>query len=1074
MTEPAKNFIVYKASAGSGKTYTLVKEYLKLVLANPLKYRHILAVTFTNKAAYEMKSRVVAYLKLLSDVADKNVPEKEKEQIRAKNSALIQDLSKATKLNETELSARANVVLHKILHNYSDFAISTIDSFVQKIIRTFAYDLKLSQNFEVELDAKRVLSEAVDVILSYAGSDEDITKMLIEFIKQKMDDGKTWEIEKDLKTFSEQLLNENTRKYLGLFAGINLGEFSKAIAASFVRRKTLDKEAKQQAAGVLTLIKGHQIDPKSFFQGSKGIPGFFQKVAANGLGAASTNSYCEKAVNEDLWYSKTTPPGEKEKIDTIKDRISASYKIIFSHVVEFRDLGLIIRSLYPLSLLSQIEKETETIKAEENIIFISDFYRKIHEQLLNEPVPFIYQRAGEKYEHYFIDEFQDTSVLQFQNMLPLIENSMASGNANLIVGDGKQAIYRWRNGEVMQFASLPEIYKKPDLPHFDDIEKSISRNIMDYGEYEKGVNNINFRSKTEIVNFNNGLFDFFSAEVLDENKSKIYQHQAQQAKPGNDGGYVSIKFFEGGAAYSDNQLNGILEIIKELAGAGAPLNDMAVICRINKQAADAASYLLQNGIDVVSSESLLLGSSQKVNFIISIFRYLADPDNELAAAFILYFLQHNLKPDLSLNQLILLYQSIKANKPQKYPLNKVFEHFGLALKFENLAAIPLYDLAELLIRAFGFTAPPDPFMVYLLDAVNEFTGDNTPGMQDFLEWWDEKGAGKSIVVPDKLDAVRIMTIHKAKGLEFPIVIYPFADESVKIKDAGTWVDNTFEYCPGIPAFPINISQKALAGTSFESLYLQEKSSAELDLLNICYVALTRPEEQLYILSKKYEKDEGSSFGSLLKKYLKHTGKWSDEKDLYEFGSRSGSMIQHHKPEKNNTVIPENIFSTDWTDKMVIRYNSAILWEDDETARSISWGNIVHKVLSEIREEADIPEVIAKMVLEGVITDADAGKIREYLDKLMQNHEFSRFFGPGLHVLTEAEILTPDNNVYRPDRIIFEKEHNIVIDFKTGAAREDHKTQVRNYARLLTEINGKPCELYLVYLQKQPRVERLDN
>jgi len=1072
MTEPAKNFIVYKASAGSGKTYTLVKEYLKLVLVNPLKFRHILAVTFTNKAAYEMKSRVITYLKFLSDLEGKNISEKEKEFIRSKNSALIRDLSYVTKLNEPELSVRAKVVLHKILHNYSDFAISTIDSFVQKIIRTFAYDLKLSQNFEVELDSKRVLSEAVDILLSYAGTDEDITKMLIEFIKQKMDDGKNWDIEKDLKIFSEQLLKEDTQKFIGLFGNMNLDDFSKAISGSFVRRNALDKEAGKQAAAVLKLIADNQIDPKSFFQGSKGIPGFFLRVARDGLGAASTNSYCEKAVNEDIWYSKTTPAAEQEKIDAIKDNITAAYNIIIRQVVEFHDLSLIIRSLYPLSLLSQIEKETETIKAEENIIFISDFYRKIHEQLLNEPVPFIYQRAGEKYEHYFIDEFQDTSVLQFQNMLPLIENSMASGNANLIVGDGKQAIYRWRNGEVMQFASLPQIFNKPDLPHFDDIERSVSRNIINYDEYEAGVKNINFRSKSEIINFNNGLFDFLSAEVLDEEKRKIYQHQSQQIKPGNNGGYVRIKFFEAGTEYPDKQLNTILEIVNELTGSGTSLNDIAVICRANQLAADVASHLLHNGIDVVSSESLLLGSSQKVNFIISIFRYLTDPDDELAAAFILYYLQHNLKSEFSLNQLILLYQSIKANKQQKYPLNEVFKHFDITLEFEKIAAMPIYDLAEFLIRIFGFTATPDPFIVYLLDAINEFTSDRTPGMQDFLEWWDEKGAAKSIVVPDKLDAVRIMTIHKAKGLEFPVVIYPFADESVKVKDATTWVENTFGYCPGIPAFPINISQKGLKGTSFESHYLQEKSSAELDMLNISYVALTRPENQLYVLSKKYEKDEGTSFGSLLKKYLKHIGKWSDENDQYEFGDRSVSMISDQKAEKSNTIIPENIFSTDWTDKMVIRYNSSILWEDDETAKSISWGNVIHQVLSEIRRAEDIPEVTMKMVLEGIITNADAEKIRKYLDELMADPEFNKFFGPGLNVLTEAEILTPDNNVYRPDRIILEKEINTVIDFKTGAEKESHNTQVNNYADLLTEINGKPCEKYLIYLHEKVQIVKV--
>ncbi|HNW88728.1 MAG TPA: UvrD-helicase domain-containing protein [Bacteroidales bacterium] len=1072
MADPTKNFIVYKASAGSGKTYTLVKEYLKLVLADPNKYRHILAVTFTNKAAYEMKSRVITCLKLLSDMGDGNISEKEKQEIRTKNATLIRELSVASGLNESELAARSNMVLHKILHNYSDFAISTIDSFVQKIIRTFAYDLKLAQNFEIELDSERVLSEAVDVLFSYAGSDEEITSILIEFIKQKMDDGQNWDIENDLKTFAGQLLKEDTQKYIALFSNMDLEVFPKAINGAFARRNLSDKNARKLAADILKIIADNNIDPKSFYQGNRGIPAFFQQLAQNGLRAASPNSYCAKAVDEDVWYSKSTPETEKQKIDAIKDTIAGAYTAVLPMHADYLNLTVIIKSLYPLSLLSQIEKETEAIKADENLIFISDFYRKINEQLLNEPVPFIYQRAGEKYEHYFIDEFQDTSVLQFQNMLPLIENAMASGNANLIVGDGKQAIYRWRSGEVMQFAALPEIYKKPELAHFNDIEKAITRNIINYEDYADGIKNVNYRTKSEIINFNNGLFEFLAAELLDDDKKKIYDNNVQQVKPGNIGGYVRIRFFEGGETYADEQLNNILEIITELKAAKTSLKDIAVICRANQQAADIASFLLHNGIDVVSSESLLLSSSQKVNFIISLFRYLNSPDDELAAAFILYYLQDNYQTEYNLNRLILMYQSLKKDHQQKYPLNEIFKLFNIEIDCGKISLIPLYDLSEYLIRLFDFTGKPDPFVIYFLDAVNEFVSNNTPGIPDFIEWWDDKGAGKSIVVPDKLDAVKIMTIHKAKGLEFPVVIYPFADESVKTKGASIWVENTFGYCPEIPAFPINVTKKSLEGTSFENYYLQENSNAKLDMLNICYVALTRPEDRLYILSKKYDNDRGAGFGFLLKKYLKHIEKWDENSDVVEFGDSLVPPPLVKQPEKNNTVIPEKIFSSGWADKMVIRYNSSILWEDEETAKSISWGNVIHKILSEIRQAEDTAGVIARMVLEGVISDTDAEKINKYLDELMTKPEFKKFFEPGLNVLTEAEILTPAHEVYRPDRIIFEKDKNFIIDFKTGAVKETHKTQITNYADLLVEINGKPVEKYLIYLREDVSIVKV--
>jgi len=1067
-----KNFIVYKASAGSGKTYTLVKEYLKLVLADPGKYRHILAVTFTNKAAYEMKSRIISYLTAISDLNDKCPEKARQDEIRLKYAALMNELSKHTGLNESDLSYMATMVLQRILHNYSDFAISTIDSFVQKIIRTFAYDLKLSQNFEVELDSERVLSEAVDVLLSYAGSDDTLTDMLIEFIKQKIEDGRSWDIESDLKEFSKLLLKEDARKFIGLFSNLSLGDFSKEIGSLYGNRKLLENEAAKTASEIMNIIRENNIELKSFYQGTKGIPGFFLKVLSNGLADVTGNSYCEKAINEDVWYSKSLAENEKIKIDEIKAQISEAYLRIIPMIRKFRDINVVLKSLYPLSLLSQIEKETETIKENENIIFISDFYSKIHEQLLNEPVPFIYQRVGDKYEHYFIDEFQDTSVMQFQNMLPLIENSLASAKTNFIVGDGKQAIYRWRNGEVMQFASLPQIFDKPDLPHFDDIEKSILRNISDYNTSGLNSGNTNYRSKSEIVNFNNNLFDYLANEMLDADKRKIYDAHSQQVKPGNDGGYVQIKFFEENAEYLDNQLNYVFDLVTKLRTSGVSFKDLAVICRSNRQATDIASHLLKNGIDVVSSESLLLGSSGKVSFIVAVFRYLSNPGDDLAAAYILFFLCKNYESDFTFNGLMHDYSDQKKLHDKKFVLPDLIGLFDFHLDFEIISLMPLYDLSEFLIRHFRFNLAPDPFIIYFLDAVNEFVSGEHTGVRDFVEWWDEKGSARSIVVPDKLDAVKVLTIHKAKGLEFPVVIFPFADESATVKGANIWLENTSEYCPGIPAFPLAITQKNLINTSFEDYFDREKSSAALDMLNICYVALTRPEQQLYILTKKYSGKEGKNFGALLKNYLQHIERWHDNNDLYEFGSFTDFIDSGAKSESTLTFVPENISSVDWHEKAVIRYNSSVLWPDDEQSGGVHWGNVIHQILSKIRVKDDIDHVIDETVGEGLLTLDNAEQVRNFVKAQMLNPEFSRFFENGLEVLTEAEILTPENELYRPDRVIFEKDKNIVVDFKTGVEKDVHKTQIGNYADIITEINKKPSEKYLVYLQKELRVIKI--
>lgn len=1066
-----KKFIVYKASAGSGKTYTLVKEYLKIVLSDPEKYRRILAVTFTNKAANEMKSRVITYLLTISSLDESE--SEENNELRKKYASLIEILGKTTGLDEKKLAFRSRLVLEKILHNYSDFAISTIDSFVQRIIRTFAYDLKIPQNFDVELDAKRVLSQAVDVLLSYAGADEAITRVLVEFVKQKMSEGKNWDVVDELKIFSEELLKEDTQKYIQLFRDFTLNDFRAVINSVFAQMNKLNQEADAIAHNVLNTIDKRNIDVKSFFQGSKGVMLLFTKLAQNRLGNTDVNKNATKTIEEDKWYSSTAPQADKNAINAVKSLITESYYRIVELLASFRNLSLLSRNLYPLSLLNLIEKEVEAIKSETNLIFISDFYRKIHEQLLNEPVPFIYQRTGEKFEHFFIDEFQDTSVLQFQNMLPLIDNSLASANLNLIVGDGKQAIYRWRNGEVMQFASLPDMYSKPPLTHFDDIEKNLKRSFAPYDIYDEQASNINYRSRKEIISFNNQLFSFLAEKFNDESVKDIYSRIEQNIKPGNTGGYVNIIFIER-EDYKNKQLDKVLEIVMNLKHEQVPLNDIAVVCRTNIESASVAAHLMKNSVDVVSSESLWLSASPEVNMLISMVKFLQNNNDELAVGYILFYISKHYSLENAPEYLINLYhERCKEDKLPLTALNELFIEAGIDINLHFLSSLPLYDLNEEIIRSLKLNIPSNPFVVFYLDAIAEFSRKNNLNPLDFIEWWNEIGYSKSISVPEELDAVKIMTIHKAKGQEFPVVIYPFADEAAESKGKISWIKMPDKLFHHMPAIPVQITKSALEGTDYYCLYEQEKLRSVIDMLNICYVALTRAENQLYVITKKEEKSGEAKFGILLQDFLKSEGLWSDDKLFYEFGDSSYRYTDTVKEGKHiEKVTPDYIISENWLEKINIRYNSNVLWDDDVKAEGMKWGNIVHDVLSGIKDFDDAKNIIDNMLTEGIVNEREADEIKNYVNEMFSDTEISQFFSPGLDVRTEADIITPENKLYRPDRVIFEKDRSIVIDFKTGAEQDKHKTQILNYAALLSDINGKSCDKYLIYLQEKARLVKV--
>jgi ATP-dependent exoDNAse (exonuclease V) beta subunit len=525
------SFTVYRSSAGSGKTFTLVKEYLKIILQDTDSFRNILAVTFTNKAAAEMKHRVLRYLEELA-----NPPIPLSEHLLA---ALIND----TGLSETEIRFKAAGALKKILHHYSDFAIGTIDSFSHRIIRAFAHDFGLPVNFEVELDSDKLIETAVDLLLDKVGDDEPLTALLVNFLESKMEDDKSWAIDKTLVNFSRLLLDEESQQHLLKLRALSADDF-KTIAL-FLRKKIRDfgKSVSDEASVARNVIREAGLGHQAFANGRYGISWYFEQIASGRYDKIIPSSKISGMVSKDSWHSNKATSAEKSAIESIRPVLLETYEklqsLIATSYPAYTLYTLLETSIYPLAVLNSIDRIMQEFKKQNNIIHISEFNSRIASIVLFEPVPFIYERIGEKYHHVLIDEFQDTSALQWQNFVPLIENSLASGYFNLVVGDGKQAIYRWRNGDVEQFTALPALKGSNENPVIRDREEALDRN------FQEELLNRNFRSKQEIVSFNNDFFGFIIG-FLDESLAKVYAGLTQEADSAKEGGYIRISFIDKG------------------------------------------------------------------------------------------------------------------------------------------------------------------------------------------------------------------------------------------------------------------------------------------------------------------------------------------------------------------------------------------------------------------------------------------------------------------------------------------------------------------------------------------------
>jgi len=1054
-----KKFAVYNSSAGSGKTYTLVKEYLKIALKtkDSNQYRNILAITFTNKAAAEMKERVINALQALSGI----------EKLEGTPKFLQLDLLKPIQagglgIDENEIAFRSKNVLRSILHNYNDFGISTIDKFTHKIIRTFAHDLHLPLNFEIEIDETEVLSKCIDMIISEVGVNKKITKLLVEYTNKKANDEESWQIEKDLFKFSKNLLKDDGELYLEKVRKLNIDDFDNIKKQINIQLKQFEEELKQLAGTALALIEKEGIEEKSFSRGF--YPNYWKKIlkyaeVMDSKSCPPTETVVKTIAGEKNWYAAKVDSNQKQLIDANQTKFIALYDTSRTYIDRFesnyRVNKLLIKNLYNLAVLNEVEKAILEFKKDNNVLNISDFNKKIAEIVSSEPIPFIYERLGEKYDHYLIDEFQDTSIVQWHNLVPLVDNSLAKGKFNMVVGDAKQAIYRFRGGEVEQIINLPLIYKHDNNPLLIEREDALKRNHV-----AENLTN-NFRSKAEVVDFNNQFFQSV-AVTLSEKYQVLYKDLEQAFNPENNGGGVSVEFLP---AENKEELEGITfnrinEVIAQNKKDGYSLSDICVLTRSNKDGAAIASYLVENGINVISSESLLIDNSEKVRLILNVLSYLSHPlDKNFQVKILSYLIDNQFKDDD-------LYTAFAHEKTN--PLEAFLENKNLELDSTNITNFSLYELIEYLIKHFNLDKDVDVYLQFFLNKIHEYAARKDNSILNFLEWWELKKSKFSIVVPEGVEAVRIMSIHKSKGLEFPVVIFPFANGKVKMGEDYFWTEDIETESLDVAILPIS---SAIKKTDFSSVHSDELNKSKLDLINVLYVALTRPKDRLFILSDyKEDKKKGG-------KAISENGSVSDY--LYTFcEDKSANKIDDNhyvfghfntiEVKKEQEIINEefkSIVYNNWRDRISIHLQVPEVWDVEDPKTFGAYGTLLHKILSQINYTSDLEKVLKSNLNKGIISEEDFPKIKDELTALLKNEDINYFFTDFDDLKNEESILLPNGDWYQPDRVIVKDNKTIIVDYKTGDKKKTHIQQVEHYKILLSEMGYQNLETYLLYTKE---------
>ncbi|MGB0806889.1 MAG: UvrD-helicase domain-containing protein [Salibacteraceae bacterium] len=1043
------SLLVYKSSAGSGKTFTLVREYLKLALGtkDPMVFSNILAITFTNKAATEMTDRILETLEEMGGL---------KSPIQGRTKFLMKLLVTDLGITEKELSLRARKTLKKIVHNYRDFSVGTIDSFVHRIIRSFATEMGLNQQFEVELNTESILKRAVDLMLDRVGVDKLLTQFIEQYVDSKFEEGTTWKIDEDLFNFSKGLLKTHEWYYLNKAKSISLEKYAEIYSDLLPEIKKYENYLLAISKRAMKIAQDG-IEMKCYAY-SGGMFGYFKKVLDKNF-HLEHSSRVEKYKDESSkWYSAKANKDDKLVIDSKKQELIPimlefdKYREIHEDQYVFN--SLLASNIYGVALLSEIDKYVQKIKKENDLVLISDFTELVGEITRNEAIPFIFEKLGERYSHFLFDEFQDTSLMQWHNMLPLVEESLSKNGTSMVVGDAKQSIYRWRGGVVEQFEQLPEVYN----PYNDQFVEE-RKDILLRSNQEVEPLNTNYRSFKNVVDFNN-LFFKNTANRFGGSAEKFYFDVEQKVQNQEDLGLVKFNFFSGKVDEAAVEVFAeIASTISSVKREGYNLRDIAILTKTKKDTPALVEYLNGNGIDVISSESLLVSNSKAVKLVVSVLKFINYPGEQFYSADLLIKL-NQVFSKASFHEVIANPESLSNEK-----LIHLLQNWGYAFNPSEILAFPIYEMVSTIIEIFGLHKLNDNRLASWTDYVFEKSKKVGFGLYDLLDDWKGQEDILSIQIPEDVDAVNVMTIHKSKGLDWPIVIVAQGNWSKKNNKHKIWVNVKDENPIPVILLPTN---KRVETSVFKKEYEAEMERIQIDNFNAMYVAFTRPAERLYVMTVNPEKNFfGDVFPSLLEMEgnEKVTFKYKEVKGKKVLGSLSygntATLVKEEESitEENNLIYLSNNKNSFYREKLKVKKNYLKRMND---SGELDYGNLVHKAFSYIESSTDVSLAIDKMVGSGEIMPNDAKPITHLINQVIKDPRLQQYFVPGLVVKNEEDIVLSNGEFLRPDRVVIDGDNACVIDFKTGMRKPEHDKQILSYKLQLINMGYQNVKALLVY------------
>jgi len=1042
-----KNLLIYQASAGSGKTRTLVKEYLILAFTNPGNYKNTLAITFTNKATEEMKSRVIEYLVKLSAGGEEKLGEE-----------ILSDLNeRGIPLKNFSIRKTASEVLYSILHDYSNFNISTIDSFCIKIIKSFAKELGLPVGFNLELDSVHVLDELTNQLLDTVGTDEFLTKYIEDYVMYKLDEGYTWNIDKDINAIGKEIFNEQFWQRKLQMKGNDVYESkeqTKLLIDEIKKVKySFESQMRQYADEITETINLNNVNPETLVGGNK----------------TSILNYCAKLIKGDFdepYKTLRKRIDEGNSVFKTKGSCSDTVDRLFSEMLNYYDKNIrayvtsnvVFKTIYNIGVFSDLLRLLNVYRKDNRTILSTDINNFLRILISDDISPFIFEKAGVKLKHFMLDEFQDTSQFQWNNIKPLIVNSLSEQNTSLIVGDVKQSIYRWRNGDMRLLLEGVE----RDLSEFRDIIK-------------KDTLSVNYRSHKEIVDFNNRFFLRFKENLANsekhegENEYLIKSYDEKVLCQKNNGkkneGYIKINFFD---YAKDNEISAydisnerVKEILYELKKDGYKPKDILVLVRTSADSREISRVITEEGYDVVSSLSLLLKNSPKVNLILNALRFITDSTDTLARTEMLYNYTKIEKKDVDLQKLFFDSKDFDGKMFLELMPDEFFKENEKPKRLPVLNNLTSYELVEHITGIFRLNKEADPYLIKFIDEVYKFNAEKDSDAASFLEYWEEKKDEISINLPEEADSIRVMTIHKSKGLESKVVIVPYANWGLELdgKKEKIWTSTDKAPFNKASAYYINATKDA-DESYFAEDYSEASKMTRLDNVNLLYVSFTRPEDRLYV---NVPFGRNASIANVIKDAV--TDEYGDlvKDNSLTLGVRKKAAAD--SSDSKGLEIMDSFNSTPYYRKVVIRpsYRKFKVYESDRMKVKTDKGVVVHKLLSYVIKTDDLDNAISKGLIEGIINQTEKEEYRKLLSAVIRDEKTKGWFEDEWEVKPESDILTKDGKVLRPDRVMIKGDAAILIDYKTGKEDKVHGEQLNEYGTILEQMGYKKTEKYILYI-----------